>query len=300
MATRFPLYWDNSSGGPKTMTSAMVDQIRLLCHHVWSENPSVTLSWTGSGGNLGNINDTRLQAGAGSTHASSFQDPEDTSTDTVGYSKINQNLSSVSNVTTNPYPCYYDSGNIKHMTQADVHDTFIKPAIETYVDGTDRPGVYKIVTSSSNTMGAVMIDTRADAGAYTEGGLIETQLQATTITTFYLKRYNTYGNAGYTRPLMIHPDGNIQEFEEARFQSILQQEMRYVARNTTNYRIRYGYNGGGHSSAGQNMGSGMTDTKLNSQTTLEKKFGGDDYRSQDVPSGSPVTQNTTYLRIRRE
>ena len=282
------------------MTSAMVDQIRLLCHHVYHDNPSVTLGIVGSGGNLGNINDTRLQAGAYTTHASSFQDPADTSTVTVPYAKVSQTVASVSNVTTNPYPCYYDSGNIKHMTQADVHDTFIKPAIETYVDGSDRPGTYKIVTSSSGTMGTVMIDTRADASAYTAGGIPETQDQPTTITTFYLLKNVTYSSAPYTRPLMIHPDGDLQTFEEARFQSILQQEMRYVAVNTTNYKIRYGYNGGGHSSAGQNMGSGITDTKLNSQQTLEYKAGENDYRSQDVPDGSPVTQNTTYLRIRRE
>lgn len=299
MATRFPLYWNGSS--PKTMTSAMVDQIRLLCHHVYYNNPSVTLIIeSGDGGNLGNIDDTRLKAGAYTTHVSSFQNPNDVTTKTVGHNKISQAIASVSNVTTNPYPCYYDSGNIKHMTQADVHDTFIKPAIESYVDGSDRPGTYKITTSSGGAMGLIFTDTRADASAYTAAGVPETRDQPTTITTFYLHRNDTYANAGYTRPLMIHPNGNLQAFEEARFQSILQQEMRYVAVNTTSYRIRFGYNGGGHSSAGQNMGSGITDTKLNSQTQLDYEAGADDYRSQDVPAGSPVTQNTTYLRIRRE
>ena len=70
MAVRTPLY--NNSGNLQEMTSTMVDNLIDQIVYQYSLNPSVTLSVVSSGGTLGTINDTRLQAGSSSTNASSY------------------------------------------------------------------------------------------------------------------------------------------------------------------------------------------------------------------------------------
>ena len=70
MAVRSPL--KNDSGNVKEMTSAEVDQIVDQIVYQYSLNPSVSLSVVSSGGSLGSITDTRLQAGAMSQTNSSF------------------------------------------------------------------------------------------------------------------------------------------------------------------------------------------------------------------------------------
>ena len=77
MAVRSPL--KNDSGNLKEMSSAEVNGIVDQIIYQYSLNPSVELSVVGSGGNLGTINDTRLQAGAMATNASAF--PNEATTD---------------------------------------------------------------------------------------------------------------------------------------------------------------------------------------------------------------------------
>ena len=296
----------------KAITEAQRQEIVLACVYEYGGNPSVTLTNTSSGGNLGTITDTRLQAGAMVSHAEDFQAAGDTTTVTVNYSKINQATAGDSSPN-RARPMYYDSGNLKHMSQADIQDTFIKPAIDLLIDGSDRPGTYRIHTASSlsnhTNLGSVYLDTRANDGAYTAdaaglgSGSGETQDQPITITTFYLLRTDQgiMTNPTHLYPFLAYADGNLKEFPKAHFRSLLQDEMRYAAVNLTSYKIRYGYyDGSSYTYTGQNRGSGMTDTKLNDQTEGQYKVNDDDYRSQDFPSGSPVTQKTTYLRIRKE
>ena len=93
MAVRSPL--KNDSGNVKEMTSAEVDQIVDQLVYQYSLNPSVSLSVVSSGGNLGTITDTRLQAGAMSQTNSSFPTEGDTaepSIVTVNYAKVNQSI----------------------------------------------------------------------------------------------------------------------------------------------------------------------------------------------------------------
>ena len=70
MAVRTPLY--NNSGNLQEMTSGMIDEIIDQIVYQYSTNPSVALSVVGSGGTLGTIADTRLQAGSVSTSSSAF------------------------------------------------------------------------------------------------------------------------------------------------------------------------------------------------------------------------------------
>ena len=128
MAVVKPLYY--TSGNLKEMDSTLVNEIVDQCVYQYSLNPSVSLSVVSNSGSLAAINDTRKQAGAYSTHASSFPSEGTTaepSTVTVSYDKISETRTSVSPTsdTGKTWPVYYNgSGNIQAMTLTDVKDTF--------------------------------------------------------------------------------------------------------------------------------------------------------------------------------
>ena len=112
MAVRTPL--KNDSGNLKEMTSTEVNQIIDQIIYQYSLAPSVSLSVVSSGGSLSSISDTRMQAGAMSTDASSFPNEATTaepSTVTVNYDKVSGPTydTSVSGTDDNGYnfPLYY-------------------------------------------------------------------------------------------------------------------------------------------------------------------------------------------------
>ena len=114
MAVRTPLY--NDSGNIRQMTSAMVDEIVDQVVYQYSLNPGVSLSVVSSGGSVGTINDTRLQAGAFSSSATSTPSEGTTaepSTVTVNYSKIDQTDATHTPTadTGKLWPIYYNSSN---------------------------------------------------------------------------------------------------------------------------------------------------------------------------------------------
>src|SRR5210317_2503505 len=140
MALRIPL--KNDSGNVKEMSSAEVDQIVDQIVYQYSLNPSVALSVVGSGGSLGTISDTRLQAGAASTSTTAFPSEATTaepSVVTVTYDKITETRATVTPTTDTGkiWPAYYNaSGNIQAMNLQDVKDTFLHPAIDLLASGT--------------------------------------------------------------------------------------------------------------------------------------------------------------------
>lgn len=306
MTVRTPLKLDGSN--LREMTSGEINAIKTEAIRLYGLNPYVYLTVPASGGNLGTMNDTRLQAGAGTTDVTNYDTAAETpnvSTVTVGYSRLSQTVdTSLSNWSdaSYSYPLYYDGGNLKEMSAADFGDTFIIPAIDTLTSGstgTAQAGTYHISTSSS-VSGSTLVsgtpvfsDTRANAGAYTAGGIPETRDQPTTITNFYLHRVNSAGAAGYQLPICYTKSGtNLQQTPSANFTTALTTMINYYAAEVTGTRIRYSING-----TGNNRGSGITDTKLNSSTYLQRFVNTDDYRTQEVPSGSATTISTYWLRI---
>ena len=321
MAVRFPLYWDHGDGSLKSMTEAQRQEIVSAAIYEYGTQVAaggngVKLERVASGGNLGTITDQRFMAGAMTTHVSEFQPAQDKQAVIVNHDKINQTTSSTAYSGT--YPLYYDGGNIKHMSQADFLDTFIHPAIDLLVDGTDRPGTFKVAQvvgagagNSYVDMSSIYTDTRADKDAYTAdaaglgSGSGEVQDQPTNIATWYLFRTDAGTDPEHKYPLIGLSGGSPAEWRElppATFRTMLQLEITNEAVNsTTGYKIRYGYyDGTTHTSTGQNRGSGMIDTELDGQTDGQYQVDADDYRSQDFPAGSPTTVKTTYLRIRKE
>jgi len=310
MAVRQPLYY-NGSNQIQAMTTSMVDDIVDQIVYQYSLNPSVALSVVGSGGSLGTLNDTRLQAGAQSTSVSAFPSEATTaepSVVTVNYSKIDQSTASVTPTTDTgkSWPVYYNtSGQIQAMNLTDVKDTFLHPAIDLLTAATtttQQAGTYFISTSTSVTGAtevsgsntAVFTDTRANTSAYTASGIPETQDQPTTITNYYLHKVNG-SDTSYTLPLLIDSSDQLQTYPEATFESLTQEWIRYTAASSTDgYSISYSF------SSGTNRGSGMGDTRLNGSGNYQTRFvNANDYRAQEFPNGSATTVNTYYLKINK-
>jgi hypothetical protein len=306
MAVRSPLYWDGSA--LKEMSTAQVNEIVNRAVYLYGSNPSANVSVVSSGGNISpNMNDTRMTAGAYSTRADRYPTESETAepgTVTVTYDKISQSNNSVSTPTdtnSKAYPVYYDGSDIRAMNATDVFDTFIDPAIDDLVDGSDRGGTYRIHTSTSlagHTLAsgtAVFSDTRANTGAYTSGGIPETLDQPTTINNYYLFRTNQGSAPSFTTPLQIDSSNNLQEYSSSALDSMLLAELRHHTVNTTGSRILYSVNG-----TGNNRGSGIVNTKLDGNGNYQQRFvNANDYRAQEFPNGTATTVSTWFLRITR-
>ena len=312
MTVRIPL--KNDSGNLKQMTSTEVNQIIDQIVYQYSLNPSVALSVVGSGGNLSAISDTRLQAGAQSTSATSFPSEATTaepSVVTVSYDKISSSTASVTPTTDTgtTWPVYYTSGgHLQAMSLQDVKDTFLHPAIDLLVSGsttTQQAGTYYISSSASvvgstevsGTSTPIYVDTRADTSLYTADSIPETLDQPTSITNYYLQRING-SDTSYTVPFYINASNNLQEFDAATFESLLQGWIKYTAASSIDgYSISYNL---GISGSGNTRGSGMGDTRLNGSGNYQTLFvNTDDYRAQEFPDGTATTINTYYLRINK-
>tara|TARA_B100000131_G_scaffold283647_1_gene291718 strand:+ start:21209 stop:22165 length:957 start_codon:yes stop_codon:yes gene_type:complete len=317
MAVRRPLFYDGSS--IKEMTSAMVTEIQTRCVYAYGSNPSALLTVVGSSGTLSSMTDTRKQAGAGTesfgdgdgVHGDGGDFPSSSASSTITgatfdkISQVNATVSAPTDTNNKLYPVYYDgSGTIQAMTATDMFDTFFTQAIDLLVDGSDRAGTFRIHTATSlsdHTLigGPVFTDTRANAAAYTSGGIPETRDQPQDITNYYLFRTNQGTAPAITQPLQITTGNDLQAYPLTSFDAMLLAELRHYTVNTSGSKITYSING-----SGNNRGSGMVDTKLdgnNPQTRIVGTSGQSDtvYRSQQFPSGTPQTISTYFLKIVR-
>ena len=309
MAVRQPLYYN--SGNLQEMSTAMVDEIVDQVVYQYSLSPSVPLTVVGSGGSLDAISDTRLQAGASTTDVTNFDTEAETpnvSTITVTYDKITETRTAGTPTvdTGTTWPVYYTSGGaIQSMNLQDVKDTFLHPAIDllTATTTTSQQAGTHFISTATSVSGAtrvsatpVFTDTRANAAAYTADGIGETQDQPTTITNYYLYTVNG-SDTSYTAPLFIEGSNNLQIYSDATFESLMQEWIKYTAVSSADgYSFAYNV---GTSGSGEIRGSGMADTKLNGSTYRTRFVNANDYRTQEHPSGSAVTQNTYYLRINK-
>jgi hypothetical protein len=232
MAVRTPLKLDGSNNLIE-MSTTDINNIKNQVRYLYGTDPSVDLSYVSSGGNLGTITDTRLQAGASTTDVTNFDTAAETpnvSTVTVNIARISsaqENTSETADTNSVAFPVFNNSGNVQSMTLTDMYDTFIYPSIDTLTNGTDQPGTYRIHTATSlsdHTLisnSPVYSDTRANAGAYTAGGIGETQDQPTTITNYYLFRTNSGSAVSYTVPVFVrNADKNLQQYSTAGFDAI--------------------------------------------------------------------------------
>lgn len=314
MAVRFAVKLNGDNNIQRCTQAEMTALVQETIRQ-YGLDPSVVL--TVGSGNLGNLSDTRLKAGAAGSDATNFDTASelaDVSTVTVNYNKVIQTVESVNTLESGDdnysFPLYLDTNNnLRAMTLTDVYDTFVAPAVLlmcTSDTGTDQAGTYTITSTTSAATGeslvsstAVFTDTRANAGAYTAGGLPETLDQPTTITNYYLHSINPASAATIVRPL-VHVRANtdrIQMYPLTDLRAFLRHAIRR-ATSTTDHSgstIRYSWSSTGTTSA---RGTAMLDTRLNSSTRLTNQVG-DDYRAQEVPSGSATTISTHRLYIVR-
>lgn len=311
MAVRTPLYF--VSGNLREMDAGMITDLQNLAIFEYSQNPSVTLSVSGSGGNLTSINDTRLQAGAQSTSVSAFPSEATTaepSTVTVSYQRILKTAATVTATvdTGKTFPLYYNSsGNLQHMNATDFIDTFIAPAITTLTSGsttTSQGGTYTVSTSTS-VAGSTLVsatpiftDTRADTSLYSAAGIPEDLDQPQTITNYYLHQITGPTEPTLTSfPLYADSNNNIKEYSQAEIASVLASYIRREAASSVLANsIDYNFDG-----TGTARGSSIVNTILTGGAGNYQTFqaGADDYRAQEFPNGSPNTANTYVFKINK-
>ena len=323
MAVRRPLYYD--SGNLREMTDTQIAQIKARMFWSYVSNPSVTLTVVNSGGSLGTITDTRLQAGAVSTSTSSTPTEAETAEPSivnVAIARIQQTIASDPNPATTPtqYPAYYTAdGNVRAMNLQDMYDTF---AIEVFDGGwTAADGstvfpsllaaeIYTIHTTTSltdytavpgpdgSTIIPIFSDTRADVAAYDVNNIPEDQDQPTTIQNYYLLKKDVPALPALPSMVRVNTDGNVVAMTSGAIDTAIGAAIRYLIQAETGYKIRYEYGVNG-SGTGTPVGSAMTDSRLDGSGNYQTLFvGADDYRAQEFPDGSQQVINVYTLKAR--
>ena len=312
MTSRTPLYV-NASNDLQEMTAGQIVDIQERMIYYYGSDPSVALSVdTGSAQNLDAMSDTRKSAGATSQSASAFVAEGTTAepgTVTVSYDRVGmtQTTSGHSQPSgTTAFPVYYDTSSVSiiAMTQTDILDTFVQPAIDLLVSGTESnntAGTYTVTDSSSAATNYTVVDgsnpiftdTRADTSAYSADGIPETLDQPSTITNYYLHRRNAATSTPSVFPVLI--DGTaLKQMNNTLVDSELGSLLRYwAAASDDGYKIAYTI----ATSGGTTRGTAMVDTRLDGAGNYQTRQVGDDYRSQEFPNGSAGTITTYNLRI---
>jgi hypothetical protein len=329
MAVRVPLYWDATNEEVREMTTAQITGVVQRMVYQYSLSPSVSVERIAAAGSMDAMDDTRMQAGAASSGTAAYVNEAgtaDISQVTVSYDHLNLTTNGPADYPVDAnrsYPVYWDStaGEIRAMTQQDMLDTFVDPAIDYLVAGnseattTNKGGSFFISTSNAVTgatlvdASPVYIDTRADAAAYTSAGIPETLDQPTTINSYYLHRYDGDAAAGATVPLCIDTTGGLSDLRtvpDALWDDYLGTFVRKAAEVEVGYRVVYAVATNDSALAtgttAELCGSLMVDTRLNgsSATGYTTRFvNADDYRSQEFPNGTATTITSYGLYVVR-
>ena len=314
MTAVLPLWYN--SGDLQEMTAGEIVEIQERAIYHYGTSPSAVITQvSGSGALVASMDDTRLQAGATSQSSTAFVAEGTTAepgTVTVSFDKINLAYTASGAVgetsdTGTTFPVYYDQSNdIQAMTLADMKDTFLHPAIDLMIassESANTAGTYTITNSSSAATNytnvsttAVFIDTRADASAYTAGGIPETLDQPTTITSYFLHRRDATASTPSRMPVVIDGDNNLQQMSNSSVDTVIGNWLRKTAAHSADgYKITYA----AATSGGNTRGTAMLDTKLNGSGNYLTRQVSDDYRSQEMPNGSAATVTTYNLRINK-
>lgn len=323
-----PLYYD--SGNLREMSDVQIATIKERMFWSYVSNPSVTLTVVNSGGNLGSITDTRLQAGAASTSVSSFPDEATTAEPTivnVAIARIQQTIAADPNPATTPtqYPAYFTlAGDVRAMNLQDMYDTFATDVFNggwTAADGsTIYPSltnalIYKIHTTTSltdytavpgpdgSTIVPVFTDTRANVAAYGAADIPEVEDQPIDNENYYLLKKNIPSLPAFPAMVRVDTNGDVVAMTGAAIDTAIGAAIRYMVQSEVGYRIRYEYGTNGSGTVGLDpagfkvAGSAMTDSRLDGSGNYQtQQIGGDDYRAQEFPDGSPQDVSTYTLQ----
>jgi len=306
-----PLINDNNN--LREMTDSEKANMITYCAELYRNNPTVTLSVVGSGGNLGSFDDTRLTAG-GVSISTGDQDaindgadefPQESETQepqvvTVSFSRLEQTIDSSpladSDTDSKKYPVYYDGDNIKSMTLTDMYDTFIKDAISEvapdiyYIHNDSALAGYSLVDTTP-----IFIDTGADVAQYTAAAIPEDSDQPYVREQFYLHQKDFTLRDSAFPPVRVQTGAsdNLRTLLDSDWRVMLETSMRYASVNLSGSIVKYGINTGG-----TDCGA-FYDDRLNGTGNYQTRFiGVDEYRAQEFPDGSFIRINTYTLQSR--
>jgi hypothetical protein len=299
------------------MTAAQIVEVQERAIYHYGTSPTAVISQvSGSGALVDAMVDTRTQAGATSQNASAFVAEGTTAepgTVTVSYDKINLAYTAAGSVgetsdTGTSFPVYYDnsSGSILAMSLTDLQDTFLHPAIDLMISGTESAntaGTYTITNSATAATNytnvsttAVFLDTRADTSAYSADGIPETLDQPTTVTSYFLHRRDAAASTPSKMPVVISSGNNLQQMGNSTIDSVIGNWLRKTAAHSADgYKITYNAT----TSGGNTRGTAMVNTKLDGAGEYRTRQVSDDYRSQEHPNGSAQVITTYNLRINK-
>ena len=304
MAVRRPVKWNGF--GFSDLTSGEMTAIQSEIIRLYGSSPSVTLGVVSSGGSLGTLSDTRLQAGTGQTRTDRFAttaELQDVSTVTVDYSKLDDTSPGTAAIANQGFswPLYRVSGGLQAMSLTDVYDTFIDPAMSILTGsdgGLTTAGTYTVSTSTSVASATLVsatpffVDTRANADLYTADGLLETKDQPEVVLNYYLHRYNAASASNFSSYICYQLGGSdATSMSKANIRNQLQSLIKYFMQEEVGYNF----------SSGTARGTIITNTARTSSKYLTYQAGADDYRAQEVPDYdvSAATISTYRLYILR-
>lgn len=318
-----PLINDNNN--LREMTDSEKVNMVTYCAELYRNNPTVTLSVVGSGGNLGSFDDTRLTAGEVLIGSGDFPIPsgnispsdpraqnngaeefpsEDSTQEpqvlAVAFSRLEQTIDSSgladSDTDSKKFPVYYDGDNIKSMTLTDMYDTFIKDAISEvapdiyYIHNDSALAGYSLVDTTP-----IFIDTGADVAQYTAAAIPEDADQPYVREQFYLHQKDFTLRDSAFPPVRVQTGAsdNLRTLLDSDWRVMLETSMRYASVNLSGSIIKYGINTGG-----TDCGA-FYDDRLNGTGNYQTLFvGPDEYRAQEFPDGSFIRINTYTLQSR--
>lgn len=310
MAVRRPLKL--VSGNFREMTTSEVNLIVDEVIRLYGTSPSVELSVDAGNGNISVLSEIRSTAGSLASGPAPWPSADPTSTTSVDYNNTVQSISSLTfpyrtgrSYENFSYPIYRTAtDNLQAMNATDAYDTFILPALNRLVlsstTSESQAGTYFISTSTSETDATLVSntpiasDTNADIAAFGAGSLPETIDQSTTATNFYLHRIDPVSQVSFDVPVSIKRDtSDMQVIQKTVFQTMMENMIDYYAAQA----IRYNYYISTDTSFGQIRGTGITDTYTTDSTTRYEQPDPTTYYAQNVPSGTPTVQKTSFLRI---
>lgn len=319
MAERVPLKL--VSGELVTMTAADIANIKQQAIHLLAGSQMVELSVTSSNnGNLNSMNDRRYAAGTASVSNTSFPgNSEDVFPIDTTWDRLNQTVGSQADnwggsAPERAFPLCYNAIDdcLETMSKEDFYDTFIDTAIAEWVgtggtgnlaDG-GQYGVFSTTPSGWTQVSTLPIfrDTRADKD-YFATATIPIPVNRSTgqgdepvnILDYFLYKKNTSAYS-YPSGLYIDSNGDLQEYTTANFDAMLLMHMRLATGGRTGSTIRYQVNTSANAGSYRNLGTGMTDTELNSFLRRNRQVG-DNYYTQEVPAGTDQTRETYYLNL---
>ena len=223
-----------------------------------------------------------------------------------------------------------DTITLREFNLQDMIDTFWVPAVNKLITASDsqtnNAGTF-MVASGSGSAGftlsnrtkisttPIFTDTRATASDYSAAGIPEAADQQDVVNYYHLYRWDAVNSsstlntaAGVHLPhLLVNTHGTdtaaggatlaLERIRHADLKAQLKAIARYACLNESGQRIQYAVNPYSND-PGYNVRDTMIDTKLTDSSYLTNQVG-DDYRSQEVPTGNAATINTYQFLIRK-